>query len=86
MDAYDGTEEIEDMPQYQLEFDDLLEKYAGAVAISEPLENWETQDLIKLMDAIDNELQTRGEHVPAPEDRYVNGYEEYEQEIKDDDY
>lgn len=71
------NEEIEDMPQYQLEFDDLLEKYAGAVAVTEPLENWETQDLLKLIDAADRELQARGavseEEIPGemPWEEYV---------------
>lgn len=37
-------------------FYSLLDKYSGGI---EPLSNWTTEDLIKLMDAIDAELQDR---------------------------
>jgi hypothetical protein len=40
----------------QNEFDDLLDKYNQG---HEPLENWITTDLVKLIDAIDAELQNR---------------------------
>lgn len=40
----------------QTVFYDLLDKYNNGV---EPLSNWTTEDLIKLMDAIDAELQDR---------------------------
>jgi hypothetical protein len=40
----------------QNEFFDLLDKYGN---LPEPLENWTTEDLIRLMDAIDMELQNR---------------------------
>lgn len=37
-------------------FYDLLDKYGNA---PEPLENWTTEDLLKLIEAVDAELQNR---------------------------
>jgi hypothetical protein len=48
------------MPQHQFVFDELLEQYTGG---REPLENWTTEDLIRLIDAADRELQSRGERI-----------------------
>jgi hypothetical protein len=48
----------------QTVFFDLLDKYNNGV---EPLNNWITEDLIKLLDAIDMELQNRA----PPDSVYV---------------
>lgn len=48
--------DYEDMPQNQYVFDDLLDKYNAG---NEPLSGWLTEDLLKLMDAADRELQQR---------------------------
>lgn len=45
-------------------FYDLLDKYSNGI---EPISNWITEDLIKLMDAIDSELQNRA----PPDSEYV---------------
>lgn len=45
-------------------FYDLLDKYSNGI---EPISNWTTEDLIKLMDAIDSELQNRA----PPDSEYV---------------
>lgn len=57
----------------QNEFYDLLDKYNKGL---EPLENWITADLVKLIDAADAELQNR-----APPDSVPMGTIE-----SDDDY
>lgn len=44
------------MSRNQDEFYALLDKYNNAV---EPLENWTTVDLVRLIDAVDAELQNR---------------------------
>lgn len=51
----------------QNEFYDLLDKYNKGL---EPLENWITSDLVKLIDAADTELQNR-----APPDSVNNNLE-----------
>lgn len=48
----------------QNEFDALLDKYNNGV---EPLSNWTTPDLVRLIDAVDAELQDR-----APPDAETN--------------
>jgi hypothetical protein len=47
------------------EFYDLLDKYGN---LPEPLSNWTTEDLIRLIDAVDAELQNR-----APPDSEYTG-------------
>lgn len=49
-------EDIEDMPNHQTVFDGLLEDYLQG---NEPLESWDTEDLVRMLDAIDRELQNR---------------------------
>lgn len=44
------------MSRNQDEFYALLDKYNNAI---EPLENWTTVDLVRLIDAVDAELQNR---------------------------
>lgn len=46
------------MNAHQDTFDSLLDSYNAG---NEPLENWRTEDLIKLLDAIDRELQNRNQ-------------------------
>lgn len=44
------------MNEAQQTFDELMEKYNSGI---EPLENWTTADIVKLIDAADTELQNR---------------------------
>jgi hypothetical protein len=44
------------MNEAQITFDELMEKYNSGI---EPLENWTTADIVKLIDAADTELQNR---------------------------
>ena len=61
------------MNEAQQTFDELMDKYNSGI---EPLENWTTTDIVKLIDAADTELQNR-----APPDSV------YEQPVlSDDDY
>lgn len=67
----------------QDEFDELLGKYNSGI---EPLENWVTTDLVKLIDAADAELQNR-----APPDADVYPHTQIDEgnqdsEIADEDY
>lgn len=59
----------------QNEFYDLLDKYNKGL---EPLENWTTADIVKLIDAADAELQNR-----APPD---SEYQLPDHVASDDDY
>lgn len=56
----------------QNDFYDLLDKYNKGL---EPLENWITADLVKLIDAADTELQNRappdGTRFDLPTDSFV---------------
>jgi hypothetical protein len=78
-----------DLKPHQLSFDELLEMYTGG---REPLENWATDDLIKLLDAVDNELQQRGrdgsyaeeDDVPQTEEEELDrAWDEYQKEFQD---
>lgn len=50
-----GTHQEKNLDEQTI-FYSLLDKYSNGI---EPLSNWTTEDLIKLMDAIDAELQNR---------------------------
>lgn len=45
-----------DIMTYQEQFDALMARYNSGI---EPLENWETADLVRLVNAADAELQNR---------------------------
>ena len=66
------------LPQWQFTFDSLLQQYNSG---HEPLENWTTEDLVKLLDSIDRELQSRGERVSTLDssDYLDSVMEEYEE-------
>jgi hypothetical protein len=59
----EDDEEAANLPLHQQIFGGLLQQYSGDFA---PLESWMTDDLIKLMDSIDRELQSRGERISSP--------------------
>lgn len=80
----DFDEIIEDMPHHQIVFDRLLEDYNNGI---EPLGNWATDDLIKLLDAVDRELQYRGEQASTQDARdqldLLDALEEYDEDKND---
>lgn len=76
---FDIVEEIEEMPYHQITFDELLDKHNQG---SEPLECWTTEDLTRLLDAVDRELQARNQETDeeSADDDYAS-YLEYEREL-----
>ncbi len=64
-------------------FDALLERYNSGI---EPLENWTTADLVKLIDAADSELQNRAPPDSDPSQIYEINQAFPQVEISDDDY
>lgn len=52
------TEANGELPEHQHVFDRVLEQYNEGI---EPLENWDTADLVALGHAIDAELQARAD-------------------------
>lgn len=52
------TTETGELPEHQHVFDRVLEHYNEGI---EPLENWDTADLVALGHAIDAELQARAD-------------------------
>lgn len=78
------------MSIHQYTFDNLLDAYNQG---NEPLENWQTDDLIKLLDAIDRELQNRcppqrqydNEALASWYQDTVSGSEVYDEELDDNE-
>ena len=81
-------EDIQELEYHQLVFDELLSKYSGGM---EPLENWGTQDLLTMANAIEAELQGRADEPVSTLDREldqdVQGFDEHvSHRLVDDDY
>lgn len=68
------------MNEAQQTFDELMDKYNSGI---EPLENWTTVDIVKLIDAADTELQNRAPPDSVYDTQTVDGSASY---ISDDDY
>jgi hypothetical protein len=82
------VEDIQELEYHQLVFDELLSKYSGGM---EPLENWGTQDLLTMANAIEAELQNRSDETVSTLDREldqdVQGFDEHvSHRLVDDDY
>lgn len=76
-------EEIADLPIHQQIFDEIIDQYAGGI---EPLQNWTSGHLVRMMRAIDAELQERAESarlVNPGIDYYQIAQDEYEAENQD---
>lgn len=57
----DFPEVIPDEPLHQEVFDEVMGHYNDGI---EPLENWTSEDLLRLRRALDAELQTRYDNSP----------------------
>lgn len=64
-------ENIPGLPAHQQAFDKLLDFYNSG---TEPLDNWNTSDLVKLMTAVDAELQERNNTTEEEQDALFESY------------